>query len=113
MLTIIVTIRNTQSQVQLSHATISARPKTVFSDLWQVALLFIITASDGSVAHEPVWRSWFAAAEGLVPINITSASGRGGRGYVPSLSRCARMLVSSSDPDTPVATRGTSQKSSV
>ncbi len=63
--------------------------------LRQVALLFIVTASDGSIAHEPVWRSWFAAAEGLVPTNITAASAGGGGGgaRVPSLSRCARMLV--------------------
>ena len=54
----------------------------------QVALLFIVTAGDG-VAHEPAWRSWFEAAEGLVPASVASARTR----HVPSLSRCARMLV--------------------
>ena len=55
----------------------------------QVALLFIVTAGD-SVAHEPAWRSWFAAAEGLVPASVAGAAGAQ---HVPYLSRCARMLV--------------------
>ena len=57
---------------------------------WQVALLFIVTAGD-SVAHEPAWRSWFAAAEGLLPASVASPGST--RRHVPSLSRCARMLV--------------------
>ena len=68
-------------------STVSA---TGICGLWQVALLFIVTAGDG-VAHEPAWRSWFAAAEGLVPASVVSHSGA--RQHVPSLSRCARLLV--------------------
>ena len=56
----------------------------------QVALLFIVTAGDG-VAHEPAWRSWFAAAEGLVPASVAGPGST--LQHVPSLSRCARMLV--------------------
>ncbi len=72
-----------------------AAASTVTALEWQVALLFIVTAGD-SVAHEPAWRSWFAAAEGLVPASVASPDGT--RQHVPSLSRCARMLVGTSSP---------------